>query len=113
MDSARNLAERPCGTLALLLSRPWKSVQKGGDPPLSWRRTVARPPMTRCAINGLPEPPVPGEGGRTEVRRRSRHVRHLRAGTWSAEVQFVFGDCVLDADRRELTRGSEVVSVGP
>jgi len=28
-------------------------------------------------------------------------------------VQFVFGDCVLDADRRELTRGSEVVSVGP
>src|SRR4051794_5759381 len=37
----------------------------------------------------------------------------LRAGTWSAEVQFVFGDCVLDADRRELTRASEVVSVGP
>ena len=42
MDNACNLAERPCGTLALLLSRPWKSVQKGGDPPLSWRRTVAR-----------------------------------------------------------------------
>ena len=28
-------------------------------------------------------------------------------------MHFVFGDCVLDADRRELTRGSEVVSVGP
>ena len=28
-------------------------------------------------------------------------------------MHFVFGDCVLDPDRRELTRGSEVVSVGP
>jgi TolB-like protein len=28
-------------------------------------------------------------------------------------VHFVFGDCVLDPDRRELTRRSEVVSVGP
>jgi TolB-like protein len=28
-------------------------------------------------------------------------------------VQFVFGDCVLDPDRRELTRGSELVAVGP
>jgi TolB-like protein len=28
-------------------------------------------------------------------------------------VQFVFGDCVLDPDRRELTRGSEVVAIGP
>ena len=28
-------------------------------------------------------------------------------------MHFVFGDCVLDPDRRELTRRSEVVSVGP
>ena len=28
-------------------------------------------------------------------------------------MQFVFGDCALDADRRELTRGSEAVAVGP
>jgi TolB-like protein len=28
-------------------------------------------------------------------------------------VQFLFGDCVLDADRRELTRGSEVIATGP
>jgi TolB-like protein len=28
-------------------------------------------------------------------------------------VHFVFEDCVLDPDRRELTRGSEVVSAGP
>ena len=28
-------------------------------------------------------------------------------------MPFVFGDCVLDPDRRELTRGSEVVSIGP
>jgi len=28
-------------------------------------------------------------------------------------VHFVFGDCVLDPDRREFTRRSEVVSVGP
>jgi TolB-like protein len=28
-------------------------------------------------------------------------------------VQFVFGECVLDTDRRELSRGSESVAVGP
>ena len=28
-------------------------------------------------------------------------------------MQFVFGDCVLDLDRRELTRGSETIAVGP
>jgi TolB-like protein len=28
-------------------------------------------------------------------------------------VQFVFGDCVLDPGRRELTRGSEVIAIGP
>ena len=28
-------------------------------------------------------------------------------------MQFVFGDYVLDPDRRELTRGSEVVAIGP
>src|SRR5262249_15460215 len=29
------------------------------------------------------------------------------------DVKFLFADCVLDTDRRELTRGSERVSVGP
>jgi TolB-like protein len=29
------------------------------------------------------------------------------------EVQFEFGECVLDPDRRELTRGAERVSLGP
>ena len=28
-------------------------------------------------------------------------------------MQFVCGDCVLDAGRRELTRGSQVIAVGP
>ena len=28
-------------------------------------------------------------------------------------VQFVFGECVLDPDRRELSRGGEAVAVGP
>lgn len=28
-------------------------------------------------------------------------------------MQFVFGDCVLDLDRRELTRGSKAIAVGP
>ena len=28
-------------------------------------------------------------------------------------MQFVFGDCVLDPDRRELTRGSEAIAIGP
>jgi TolB-like protein len=31
----------------------------------------------------------------------------------SAEVQFVFGDYILNTDRRELIRGSEVIAVGP
>jgi DNA-binding winged helix-turn-helix (wHTH) protein len=28
-------------------------------------------------------------------------------------VRFIFGDYVLDPDRRELTRGSEAIAVGP
>ena len=28
-------------------------------------------------------------------------------------MQFVFGDYVLDPERRELTRGSEAIAVGP
>jgi TolB-like protein len=32
---------------------------------------------------------------------------------WSADVQFLFEGHVLDLDRRELTRGSEVIAVGP
>jgi TolB-like protein len=35
------------------------------------------------------------------------------ARPWSADVRFAFKDCVLDLERRELTRGSEPVSVGP
>jgi TolB-like protein len=30
-----------------------------------------------------------------------------------ADVQFLFGDYALDIDRRELTRGSELISIGP
>lgn len=37
----------------------------------------------------------------------------MRTGLWSAEVQFVFGDYVLDLDRRELTRGSDAIAIGP
>ncbi len=32
---------------------------------------------------------------------------------WSVYVQFLFGDCVLDAERRELTRASQVIAIGP
>jgi TolB-like protein len=32
---------------------------------------------------------------------------------WSADVQFVFEDCVLDPGRRELIRGSKVIAIGP
>ena len=31
----------------------------------------------------------------------------------SAEVRYLFGDHVLDPDRRELTRGAEAIAVGP
>jgi DNA-binding winged helix-turn-helix (wHTH) protein len=31
----------------------------------------------------------------------------------SGPVQFVFGECVLDTSRRELSRGGEAVAVGP
>ena len=37
----------------------------------------------------------------------------LRTRSGNAEVQFMFGDYVLDPDRRELTRGSEAIAVGP
>ena len=37
----------------------------------------------------------------------------LRTRLESAEVQYRFGDYVLDPDRRELTRGSEAIAVGP
>jgi TolB-like protein len=37
----------------------------------------------------------------------------LEAAWWSADVQFVFKDCVLDPERRELTRGAEPIAVGP
>ena len=34
-------------------------------------------------------------------------------GLRSTELRFVFGDCVLDSDRRELIRASQVMAVGP
>jgi DNA-binding winged helix-turn-helix (wHTH) protein len=37
----------------------------------------------------------------------------MRVGAWSADVQYVFGDCALDLDRRELTRASEAIAIGP
>jgi TolB-like protein/Flp pilus assembly protein TadD len=37
----------------------------------------------------------------------------MRMGPWSADVQFVFGDYVLDPGRRELTRKSKAVAIGP
>jgi TolB-like protein len=33
--------------------------------------------------------------------------------SWGDTVQFWFGDCALDTDRRELRRGAELVAVGP
>src|ERR1700710_2359673 len=35
------------------------------------------------------------------------------SGARSYQVQFLFGDCVLDPDRREFSRGGEVVAMGP
>jgi TolB-like protein len=40
-------------------------------------------------------------------------VTHRAYGLWSVYVQFLFEDCVLDAERRELTRRSEVIATGP
>src|SRR6185436_15995399 len=37
----------------------------------------------------------------------------MRPGRRSAVVQYVFGDYVLDPDRRELTRHAEAVAIGP
>jgi TolB-like protein len=42
-----------------------------------------------------------------------RTDRLMRPGRRSAEVQYVFGDCALDPDRRELTRNAEAVAIGP
>src|SRR5438270_8741595 len=37
----------------------------------------------------------------------------LRTAVKERPMPFVFGDCVLDPDRRELFRGSEVIAIGP
>jgi TolB-like protein len=50
----------------------------------------------RCDINGWVE--------FSDFMRRRRR---------SAEVQYLFGDCVLDPNRRELTRNAEVVAISP
>jgi TolB-like protein/tetratricopeptide (TPR) repeat protein len=34
-------------------------------------------------------------------------------GVMDRRVQYLFGDCILDLDRRELTRGSGAVAIGP
>src|SRR3977135_4279758 len=81
-------AARPCSGVGLPLNFPWVFVQAAPRP----IGAVAVPDDNRCAIKGLAE---------------------LTYGLWSAEVQFLFGDCVLDADRRELTRASEVIATGP
>ncbi len=40
-------------------------------------------------------------------------ANRMHAESWSVDVQFEFGDYVLDPDRRELTRESKVVATGP
>lgn len=37
----------------------------------------------------------------------------MRMGLWSADVPFLFGGYVLDPDRRQLTRGPEVIATAP
>jgi TolB-like protein len=37
----------------------------------------------------------------------------MGTGSWIAEVQYLFADCRLDLERRELTRGSEAIAIGP
>jgi DNA-binding winged helix-turn-helix (wHTH) protein len=39
------------------------------------------------------------------------YPKHWR--TWGEAVQVWFGDCALDTGRRELRRGSELISIGP
>src|SRR5438309_1253426 len=48
------------------------------------------------------------QGGDGAPVRRRHTVR-----PWSAKVQFEFGDCLLDTDRRELTRGSVAIALAP
>jgi TolB-like protein/Tfp pilus assembly protein PilF len=62
--------------------------------------------MTVVLFGDLPTPAVAALPPRLRA-------RHLRAGYGACEVQFLFGACVLDPDRRELTRGSEVIAIGP
>src|SRR5262245_8586529 len=51
------------------------------------------------------------------MRRRLRPARHIgpsaHGAYGSADVQFQFADFVLDIDRRELKRGSELMTIGP
>ena len=47
---------------------------------------------------------------RVELKAEQAAIARAR---WERRVQFVFGECVLDTGRRELSRGSEPVAVGP
>src|SRR3984957_19867060 len=49
-------------------------------------------------------------GPRVELKATQAAIAPARR---SGPVQFVFGECVLDTSRRELSRGSEPVAVGP
>jgi TolB-like protein len=40
-------------------------------------------------------------------------ARPTSTGLWGADVHFLFEDIALDTDRRELKRGSELISIGP
>ena len=63
------------------------------------RVTVGLPlPLACCGVRSRP-------GFRLTRQRRTR--------LWGAELQLVFGDCVLDPDRRELSRGSARIAAGP
>jgi DNA-binding response OmpR family regulator len=54
----------------------------------------------------MPARDLKGAGSKAEQAPIARARRARR-------VQFVFGECVLDTGRRELSRGSEPIAVGP
>lgn len=38
---------------------------------------------------------------------------YFATAAWGSQMQFLVGDCVIDLQRRELTRGAEVIAIGP
>ena len=100
------LRRPPMGRLAPHFSHPRCEIGLADreDRSVMLQRQIARPVAMTAVLSkglaGLPQPPP-------------ATCLNFMHGVMDRRVQYLFGDCVLDLDRRELTRGSGAVAIGP